>query len=236
MTRGKSNFIPGEEIAQVADWSFAAVDSHSDRFAAKLRAQEMQEALQKEEGLRQVGYAEGFGAGYSEGFAKGHEQAALAGQQQLDDYIAQQAREVSVRFAGLFERVQSQLADQEQQIAHGLLELACEVARQVLRKELSINPNLVQPVIREALSMLLLDNRPATVRLHPVDADVLAGTVREEFAGLALNLVPDASLTPGGCLVECAGAVVDGTVERRWKKAVASLGLESTWELDNGVA
>lgn len=233
MTRGKSTFIPGEEIAEVSGWSFAAVDSHSDRFAAKLRAQEMQETLQKEEGLRQVGYAEGYGAGYSEGFAKGHEQASLAGQQQLDEYIAQQAREASVRFAGLFERVQSQLADQEQQIAQGLLELACEVARQVLRKELSVNPNLVQPVIREALSMLLLDSRPATVRLHPVDADVLAGTVREEFAGLALNLVPDASVTPGGCLVECAGAVVDGTVEKRWRKAVASLGLESTWESDN---
>ncbi|MDT8992904.1 flagellar assembly protein FliH [Curvibacter sp. APW13] len=235
MSRGKNSFIPGEDIAQVVDWSFAAVDSQSDRFAAKLRAQEMQEALQKEENLRQVGYAEGYGAGYSEGFAKGHEQAALAGQQQLDDYIAQQGQAAAERFSRLFEQVQLQLAQQEQQIAQGLLEMACEIARQVLRKELSINPNLLQPVIREALGMLVLDNRAATVRLHPVDADVLAGTVREDFAGLALNLVPDASVTPGGCMVECAGAVVDGTVEKRWQKAVARLGLESRWEQDNDV-
>lgn len=83
--------------------------------------------------------------------------------------------------------------------------------------------------------MLTLDNRAAVVRLHPMDADVLAGTVHEDFGGLALNLVPDPSMTPGGCLVECAGAVVDGTVERRWQRAVASLGLESRWESDNDV-
>lgn len=219
----------------MADWSFTAVDSQSDRFAAKLRAQEMQEALLKEENLRQLGYGEGYGAGYAEGFAKGHEQAALAGQQQLDDYIAQQGHEAATRFASLFEQVQSQLAQQEQKIAQGVLEVACEIARQVLRKELSVNPNVLQPVVREALGMLVLDNRAATVRLHPLDADVLASTVREDFAGLALNLVPDTSLTPGGCLVECAGAVVDGTVEKRWQKAVATLGFESSWDQVNDV-
>jgi flagellar assembly protein FliH len=52
---------------------------------------------------------------------------------------------------------------------------------------------------------------------------------------LQLTLVPDASVTAGGCLVEAAGTVVDGTVERRWHKAVASLGLESSWELENDV-
>jgi flagellar assembly protein FliH len=83
--------------------------------------------------------------------------------------------------------------------------------------------------------MLTLDNRAAVVRLNPLDADVLAGTVREDFGGLALTLVPDAAVTPGGCLVECAGAVVDGTVERRWQRAVARLGLESRWESDNDV-
>lgn len=235
MTRNKSAFIPGEEIAEVTDWSFAAVDQHSDRFAAKLRAQQMEEALLKEENLRQLGYGEGYATGYAEGFAKGHEQATLAGQQQLDDYVATQGREAAHNFAHLFEQVRTQLADQEQDIAKGLLEMACELARQVLRKELSVNPNLLQPVIREALGMLILDNRAAVVRLHPVDADVLAGTVREDFGGLALTLVPDLSVTPGGCLVECAGAVVDGTVERRWQRAVASLGLESRWESDNDV-
>jgi flagellar assembly protein FliH len=71
--------------------------------------------------------------------------------------------------------------------------------------------------------------------MHPVDLDVFAEDLAREFPNLHLNLVPDASVTAGGCLVEAAGTVIDGTVERRWQKAVASLGLESSWEQENDV-
>jgi flagellar assembly protein FliH len=50
---------------------------------------------------------------------------------------------------------------------------------------------------------------------------------------LALSLLSDASVTRGGCLVESAGTVVDGTLEKRWGRAVAKLGLESAWEVSN---
>jgi flagellar assembly protein FliH len=66
--------------------------------------------------------------------------------------------------------------------------------------------------------------------MHPVDLDVLAEDLVREFPNLKLSLVPDANITAGGCLVESAGTVIDGTLERRWHKTVASLGLESIWE------
>ena len=70
----------------------------------------------------------------------------------------------------------------------------------------------------------------AAVRMHPVDLDVLADDLARDFPNLSLTLVPDASIRVGGCLVEAAGTVVDGTLQRRWHKAVASLGLASQWE------
>jgi flagellar assembly protein FliH len=105
----------------------------------------------------------------------------------------------------------------------------------VLRRELTVNPNALQPVVREALGLLTVDSKVAAVRMHPLDLDVFAAELAREFPNLQLNLVPDASVTAGGCLVEAAGTVIDGTVERRWHKAVASLGLESSWEQDNDV-
>jgi flagellar assembly protein FliH len=120
-------------------------------------------------------------------------------------------------------------------MAKGVLELACELARQVLRRELTVNPNALQPVVREALGLLTVDAKMAAVRMHPVDLDVFAEDLAREFPNLQLTLVPDASVTAGGCLVEAAGTVIDGTVERRWHKAVASLGLESSWEQENDV-
>jgi flagellar assembly protein FliH len=66
--------------------------------------------------------------------------------------------------------------------------------------------------------------------MNPSDIEVFGEVLRQEFSNLALNLLPDAAMTRGGCLVEAAGTVVDGTVEKRWQKAVASLGLDSSWD------
>lgn len=227
--RTHSRFIPGEEIEAVTDWDFGAVDQTSVRFAAKLKAQALAEEQAKGDVLRQAGFSDG----YAEGFAQGHAQATLEGQRQLTEYIATQGQELSRSFGRMFETAQAQLAEHEQDMAQGVLELACELARQVLRHELSSNPNALQPVIREALGVLAIDSKAALVRMNPLDLDVLEDALRQEFPHLSLTLLADTSITRGGCLVESAGTVVDGTVEKRWKRAVASLGLETAWEVSD---
>ena len=131
----------------------------------------------------------------------------------------------------MFEWAHTQLDESQQVIAKGVLELACELARQVLRHELSSNPNALHPVIREALSVLATDCKAALVRLNPLDLDVLKDVLRQDFSGLSLTLLADANVARGGCLVEAAGTVVDGTMEKRWSRSVAKLGLESSWEV-----
>jgi flagellar assembly protein FliH len=71
--------------------------------------------------------------------------------------------------------------------------------------------------------------------MNPQDIDVLADVLKQEFPGLTLTLLPESSMARGGCIVEAAGTVVDGTVEKRWARAVASLGLESSWEAADDV-
>ena len=232
MSRAHSRFISGDEIGVVTDWDFGSVDPVSSRFAAKLKAQAQAEGNSKEDVLRQAGFADG----YAKGFAQGQAQATLEGHRQIQEYIANQGLDIARNFGQLFESAQTQQAEQEQAMAKGVLELACELARQVLRHELSTNPNALQPVIREALGVIATDSKAAVVRLNPLDMEVLADVLRAEFAGLSLTLLGDASITRGGCLVEAAGAVVDGTLERRWMRALASLGLESAWEADHGAA
>ena len=236
MTRSHNKFIADEDIIAVTDWNFSAVDQASIRFAAKLKAQADAEFVVQEsaeqarvDAIRQAGYTKG----YEDGFAQGHAQAILESQRQMADYISHEGQQAADNFAQLFTSAQKQVADAEQAIAAGVLELACEVARQVVRRELSINPNAVLPVIRESLAVLLADSKTAVIRMHPLDLDVLADDLRQEFSSLALNLVTDATLTRGGCLAEVAGTVIDGTVEKRWQRSVASLGLESAWESDH---
>jgi len=226
MSRAHSTFIPGEQLGTVTDWSFGAVDQASLRFQAKLKAQAEAELRSKDEAVRQAGHAEG----YAEGFAQGHAQATLEGQRQIADYIATQGEVAASNMAQLFASAQEQLHESQQVMAKGVLELACELARQVLRHELASNPNALQPVIREAMGMLTSDCKAAVVRMNPVDIEVFAEVLRQEFSSLSMTLLPDSNVTRGGCIVEAAGTVVDGTVEKRWQRAVASLGLEASWE------
>jgi len=226
MSRANSKFIHDEEVGVVKDWEFAAVDQASLRFAAKLKAQADQEERAKDDSVRQAAFTDG----YSQGYAQGHAQATLEGQRQIAQYIETQGAAAAQNLTQIFQAAETQLVECQHAMSKGVLELACELARQVLRHELSSNPNALQPVIREALGTLTVDSKAAAVRMNPLDIEVFADVLRQEFTNLSLTLVTDGTITRGGCLVESAGTVVDGTVERRWQKAVASLGLESAWE------
>lgn len=224
--RNYSRFIPGEEIDSVERWDFGAVDSAALLLAAKVKVAEDTAEQEKDEVLTQQGYAQG----YSEGFIQGQAQLRLETERQISDFVAQQGHDASQHFLALFAKTETQLRESEQVMAQGVLELACALARQVLRQELSVNPEVLKPVIREAMGLLGAETKSAVVRLCPADLEVFEETSRAEFAALSLTLVSDPSLTPGGCMVESAGTVVDGRVGNRWRQAVAALGLSEAWD------
>ena len=167
---------------------------------------------------------------YAEGFAQGQAQTALEWQRRMDEYIAHQGQEAAQRLQSVLQTLDASLIDMQQQMAQQVLELACDIARQVVRQELSVNPNALLPVVREAVGMLVTEGRPATVRLNPVDMEAMAEPLREEVNAPGVQWMADAAVPAGGCLVESAGTVVDGSVDKRWQRAIASLGLQSPWD------
>lgn len=224
--RNLTRFIPGEDIRAVTQWDFGDVDADLLKLAELDRARQSDVDNAREEAVREKGHA----AGFAEGFAQGQATAILQGEHQLQAYIDGQGRDAAAQFANLLLSAREQLADSQQVMARGVLELACEVARQILRHELSVNPNVVLPVVREGLKLLSDDSRSAVVRLNPLDMDVLQDTLQTEFASLSLTLTPDSSIAPGGCRISSAGAVVDGDLHLRWRRAVAKLGLDLDWD------
>jgi flagellar assembly protein FliH len=233
--RTHNKFISEEDITAVAGWSFGAVDPNSVRFAEKLKAQSRAEHRHKEDAEQERINAirqSGFTKGYEEGFAQGHAQATLEGQRHIAEYMQNEGLQASQKFLQLFSAAQQQLADSEQAIAQGVLELACEIARQIVRREITVNLDAVTPVIHESMGQLLGDGKSVAVRLHPLDVEQLGAETQEKFAQISLNLVADAAIERGGCLVDSEGAVIDGTLQRRWERTVASLGLSAKWEPD----
>lgn len=223
MSSNYSRFIPGEEIDAVAQWRFGAVDA-----AARLLEEQAQAQVQDEQAqaFRQEGYDQGF----AEGLAQGHGQAMLEAQEQVNAFLNNQGQDTARQLAALVASAQEQLDAAEQVAARGMLELACELARQVLRHEISTNPNALLPVIREALTPLIADSKSTVLKLHPLDMDMLEDVLRAEYPGLPLTLLADATITRGGCQIQSAGTQIDGTLEKRWARAVGQLGLSLPWQ------
>lgn len=221
--RTTTRFIPGEDIDAVSRWSFGDVDAAAMLLEQQSRERELNEQIAV---VRQQFHAEG----YADGFKQGRAQTLLEAQKQVSDFISQQGRETAAQFGSLIESAKNQLEAAEQLAGQAVLELACEMARQVLRHEIASNPNVLLPVIREALGMLFSDSKAVQIKLHPLDLDVLQGILSEEYPNLPLTLQPDPTLTRGGCLVESAGTVIDGRLEKRWARAVGRLGQNLAWE------
>lgn len=225
-----SRFIPSEEVGDVTHWKFGAVDgSDQAEPAPETEATpELPPAL--DEAQQQALVQQACDEAYARGVAQGEAQAALQWQRRMDDYVANQGQEAAQRLNAVVQSLQVSLADMQQHMAQDMLHLACDIARQVLRHELSVNPNAVQPVVREAVGMLVSEGRPALVRLNPVDMETLAASLREELEGASVQWMADPAVPTGGCLVESAGTVVDGSLNKRWQRAVAALGLDSAWQ------
>lgn len=232
--RSYSRFIPSEEVGDVTQWKFRAVDGSEPE--PEPEPETVAEALPVEidEAAQQVLLQQACDDAYAEGFAQGQAETALEWQRRLDEYIANQGREAAARMQQVFQTLDASLIDMQQQMAQQVLELACDIARQVVRQELSVNPNALQPVVREAVGMLVSEGRPATVRLNPADMDVMEQPLREDMDAPGIQWLSDPAVPAGGCLVESAGMVVDGSLEKRWQRAIATLGLQTPWAEEEG--
>ena len=227
--RTYSRFIPSEEVGAFTQWKFGAVDG-SDLVEPEPAEAVAELPPEVDEAARQALVQQACDDAYAEGFAQGQAETALEWQRRMDDYIAHQGAEAAQRLQGVMQTLDASLADMQQQMAQQLLELACDIARQVVRQELSVNPNALQPVVREAVNMLVTEGRPAVVRLNPADMDSVAPPLRDALDSPGVQWTADAAVAPGGCVGESAGTGVDGSLDKRWQRAIAALGLQSPWE------
>jgi flagellar assembly protein FliH len=220
-----SRFIPREEIDGVAAWHFSAVDGSDDTTGATGGAEQEGVTTEVLQQARQLAHAEGF--------ARGHDAGAQEVRDALEATLRKTAEETAVRMAQLLRNTRDNLKKSEDQISRQILEIACDLARQVVRRELQSDTNPLKPVIAEALSQLVDDGLPATVRMNPGDLMLMKGALLETLSSPVPEFVADASVSPGGCVVESATMAVDATIEKRWARAVGNLGLNANWNPEN---
>lgn len=157
----------------------------------------------------QAGHQEGVTAGYQEGRAKAEAEA--------------------VRLAQIISVLDGDLQRFDENLSQSLLSLALDIARQMLREALRVKPELVLPVIREAVNALPQANQHLHLKLHPDDAALVRSLMEDELSHFHWKVIEDSRLERGGCLVETANSEINATMESRWKRVLAALGREGEW-------
>lgn len=153
----------------------------------------------------------------SEGFEQGRHEGLQAARSEVDSTLH--------RMEQIIQALAEPLQAVEEQVEGELLQLAIAIARQIIRRELQLDPEEVVGVVREALSALPSSAREVRIQLHPEDAELVREKLlpSDEAAERPWKISDNLSLSRGGCIVESENSRIDASVEKRLNSVIAEL-------------
>ena len=140
-----------------------------------------------------------------EAFTKGYAQGERAGA----EASAARAEAMLRRLAQTLDDLQGLRGDLIRRTEREVVELALAIARKVLQREVTLDHDLMLAMARVALDRLA-DVSTASIRLHPDDyAGVMLGRGPSAVTTHGVQIVADASVRRGGCVVQSEFGAVD---------------------------
>lgn len=157
----------------------------------------------------------------NEGYRVGYEEGRAAIESELAKTTEEQIQQLSTIVGNLH----VSLAHLDQNIADQLLDLGLEIAAQVLRGSLSVQREMLLPMIREAIAELPFHHGSISLHLNPEDANTLRAALNEQLAHSGAHIVPDSSISAGGCQITAGNCGIDASIETRWKRVIEAIGV-----------
>jgi flagellar assembly protein FliH len=208
-----SNVISSADQTACRPWEIASFegDPHAARQArhAGVNLPTIEQISAIQEQARQEGYQ----AGHAEGYAQGQQKAALE----------------TTRLRKLADGFSAEVSQADERISQQVLDLSIDLARAILKTALAVRPELVIPIVKEAVRYLPAMQQPALLFLNPDDAALVKDRIGDELDKLGWQVADDAHLVRGGCRVETANNQIDASLPTRWQRLAASLSKESDW-------
>ena len=153
--------------------------------------------------------------------AEGYAEGVAAGRAEIEAN-ALRMRQLAESFSSTLDNLDFRLADM-------VLELALDVARQVVAGELSARPERLLDVVNLALKQMAETSRESRLLLNPDDAALVRPHLEGVLDKSRLRIVEDARIVRGGCLIETSQGDLDATLPARWRQVVQVLGSNLNW-------
>ncbi len=147
---------------------------------------------------------------YEKGFAQGERDGREFEQKKMGPTVHQ--------FQNLVSALQGQKEEIYQRLERELVRLAFSIMRKILRKESPCPEEVIRETLRAAFRAAA-DREKIRVRLHPKDYQYIGsgGTlVSDAPRDPTVEIIADANITRGGCLLETSFGDVDVTLETQF--------------------
>lgn len=204
-----SPLIPREKLSAYQRWELHTFDLPGDAQPPTRTAPAPTDEAAQRESLRRSAYDSGHAEGLRAGALKAADDARCL--RELLATLAQQSRDIN------------------QQLADDLLGLALKVARQLVRQSLTVHPELIMPLLKDALARMSGASAQLTLTLHPADAALVRHHLAAQIESENWHIVEDAAMQRGGAVLQTATSQVDATLGTRWHHLTATLGLDDKW-------
>jgi flagellar assembly protein FliH len=139
---------------------------------------------------------------------RGFREGRAAAQREYDTQVqplADHLEEIMAAFAGLRDGVRREKEEQ-------LVELAIAVSRRILHRELTVDPQAVQALVKAALDRI--ESRDLRrIRTHPMHRDFVRSVLERGCPGKDIEIVADETLRPGSLLFETEHGDLDASVD-----------------------
>ncbi|OAG28165.1 FliH/SctL family protein [Thermodesulfatator autotrophicus] len=160
---------------------------------------------------------------YEKGFAQGQKDGAALGKKQYET--------LTHRLSALLSSIEREIEGHVLALEPQLFLMVKTIVSEIIRHEVSLNPEVIKTSLREALSHVV-DQTRVKIHLNPDDMEFIEDimfSVKEEFSRLKdFEIVPDTNVGRGGCILETDFGLIDATLERRFREVFARLSDEGT--------
>ena len=159
---------------------------------------------------------------HKEAYAKGHAAGLAAARAESQQALNQLKTQVAT-IDNMLAEIAQPFRELDSQVEEQLVQLAVTIARQLVRRELRMDPSQVIAIIRETVALLPAATRDVRVHLHPEDASVVREKLATPSADRAWTIVEDPVMTRGGCRVTTDTAHIDQRLETRIQGIMAAI-------------
>lgn len=215
MEKNSSKVLTGSDAGEAQQWLPPSMGEKEEKSVVKMRSSTTMLTAEQLEELQKEAYQEGFELGKKEGFAFGHKEALEQGQQRISELIGQ--------VEALMQTLDTPLQELDEQVERELVDLVISMVRQLVRREIRLEPSHIIGIVRESLSILPVSSRNIRVQLNPEDAKLVREIYDMNDREQSWKIVEDPVLARGGCRIVTETSQIDATLESRISALIARI-------------